>query len=82
MSKKNNNLTRLRNSDTFPKDFLDIYEKDYDELIIEEEEKANKLNNDLKNRLFMLFDQGYDGQHIQNIIHTQLVRSIDVKNVI
>lgn len=48
MSKKDN-LKKLRESGFFPNEFIEIYEKDYDELVREKEEKIQSLKNDLKN---------------------------------
>ncbi|WP_074408141.1 hypothetical protein [Aquimarina megaterium] len=46
---KKENINKLKKSSFFPNEFIEIYEKDYDELIKEKEEKIQALKEDLKN---------------------------------
>ncbi len=80
-SRKTENLKRLKNADFFPDDCIRIYEKDYDELLQEEIEEKKFLKNSLKDRIFNLFENGYNSEHIENLIFTRLAqKSIDLKS--
>ncbi|GAA4274988.1 hypothetical protein U6A24_12745 [Aquimarina gracilis] len=78
---KSKRLERLKNTDLFPDEFIEVYGNDYDELYRKEKEERNNIENKFKSKVFRMLEEGYEIEHIQNIIFTNLSGRICVHNL-
>ncbi|TSE05211.1 hypothetical protein [Aquimarina algiphila] len=79
--RKSDKIEKLRKAAFFPEEFIEGYEKDYDDFAKEERQEKSMLENKFRSRLFELFNNGYNPKHIENIILTQLAQEVELKTI-
>ncbi|WP_282080895.1 hypothetical protein [Aquimarina algiphila] len=79
MINKNPKTYKSKYPELIPEQYIDEFEKDYEELIKDEKKIKSELESKFKQRIFNLLSEGYKVVHIKNIIHSQLAQNIDIE---